>query len=472
MKFVEQAPRAAPTLFAGWRLPAGTFFFVALVQLWLVSRAGTDIPFQDQWDIEGRWLFPKWQEGSLHGWDLLTPFNEHRILWTHLLNLSLFVANGQWDPRLELIAIAVLRAGCAGGLTWLVGQNFSPRRRVGVALAIAVAFLPHLAWHNVLWGIESHAYFVLGFSLAALAMLGVPDRPPWQTGVGLAAGLAALFAMGPGALVPVPLGGLAALRMAETRRFDRGVVQLALPAAVLLLAGFALRASVPAHAELKAANAFQFLAALGRLLAWPHPGGVLAAVPMNLPLVMLVGARVARQRRPVAGEDFLLLAGGWSAAIVLGTAWMRGGSPELVAGVPSRYVDFIVLLPLANLGAVGLLATEATARWRKSVRLLSVAWGAFLVVGWLGLSSEVMRRVVWPRVADRAAPIRLVREFQESGNAAVFDGQPRLLVPHPNPAAVQAVLHDPRLRGKLPPSLQPEHPPGPLSRAARWLLRQ
>ncbi|MEI6467692.1 MAG: hypothetical protein WCQ89_23425, partial [Verrucomicrobiota bacterium] len=100
----------------------------------------------------------------------------------------------------------------------------------------------------------------------------------------------------------------------------------------------------------------------------------------------------------------------------------------------------------------------------------AVAWGAFLLTGWLGLSAEVMRGLVLPRAADRAAPVRLLRAYQESGDAAVFAGQPRLLVPHPNPAVVRAVLDDPRLRGALPPSLQPERPLGPLSRAVRWLL--
>ena len=63
-----------------------------------------------------------------------------------------------------------------------------------------------------------------------------------------------------------------------------------------------------------------------------------------------------------------------------------------------------------------------------------------------------------------------MQEFQRRGDAAVFTGQPRLLVPHPNLGSVTAVLDDPRLKGALPPSLQPERPLGPLSRAVRWLL--
>jgi hypothetical protein len=63
-------------------------------------------------------------------------------------------------------------------------------------------------------------------------------------------------------------------------------------------------------------------------------------------------------------------------------------------------------------------------------------------------------------------------KFQATNDPRVFAGQPRLYVPHPNLESVRAVLGDPRLRGALPPSLQPGRPMGPLSRAVRCLLRQ
>ncbi len=115
---------------------------------------------------------------------------------------------------------------------------------------------------------------------------------------------------------------------------------------------------------------------------------------------------------------------------------------------------------------------ECITNSKSTLRLLASAWGAFLLIGWVGLSMEVMRWLVVPRVRDRDAPVRLMRTFQQSGDPAVFRDQPLLLVPHPNTALVQAVLNDPRMSGSLPPSLQPEKPIGPLSRAVRVLLRR
>jgi hypothetical protein len=455
---------------ARWLPPAVVFGVVTSVQLWFVAAAGTDIPFHDQWDIEGAWLYPAWRDGSLQPTELLHPFNEHRILWTHLLNLGLFVVNGQWDPLMQLTAIAGLRGICAAGLAWLVGARMNRRARGFVAAGVIFAFLPHLPWHNVLWGIESHAYFALGLSMFAMALLGAASRTPGRTAGGLLAAGAALLAMGPGALVPVALLGLMALRAIEARRLEAATLRQAWPALLLLATAWVLRAPVTEHIRLEAASWLQFFTALGRVLAWPHSAQPLAALPMNLPLLLVVAGRLLRRREAADGEDFILLVACWSIAVALATAWVRGGSDELVFGVPSRYVDFVVLLPLANVWCVIQLAREAGPMRKRSGSWVAAAWGVFLFVGWLGLSTEVMRRLVLPRARDREAPVRLVREFQRTGDAGIFAGRPRLLVPHPNPEAVRTVLADPRMAGALPPSLQPEQPMGPLSRTVRHVL--
>ena len=452
--------------FRRWLVPAGVFCAVLALQLWLVAAAGTDVPYYDQWVIEGSWLYPKWCEGSLHAADLLTASNEHRIVWSHLLNLTLFSLNGQWDPLVQLVAVAGIRAASAAAIVALAGVGLASRARWLIAAAVTVAFLPHLAWHCVLWGIES---FVLVLAMLALWLLGTGAPTTRRTLAGLAAGGAALVAMGPGALVPAVLLGWAIFRAIDARRLDAAVWRATWPALMLLAAAVALRVSVPGHAGLEPVSGAQLFAAFLRMASWPH-GLPVAAVLMNLPLLLLAGGRLLHYRRPAEGEDFVLLAAGWSVGIALATAWARGGGDELAVGVPSRYVDFLVFLPLANLWCVAVLATGAAARWRASSRLLAAAWAVFLFAGWLGLSAQVIRGIILPRAHDREAPVRLTRAFQLTRDPAVFAGQPRLLVPHPHPEVMLAVMDDPRLQGRLPPSLQPEKPLGPLSRAVRWLL--
>ena len=139
-------------------------------------------------------------------------------------------------------------------------------------------------------------------------------------------------------------------------------------------------------------------------------------------------------------------------------------------GVPSRYADFFALLLIANVWCAVRLVAETPEGGRSSARVILGAWGLFLLIGWLGVSAQMLRRVILPWAEDRAARVRLVREFQQTGRAEVIAGQLRLLVPHPNPETERAVLNDPRMAARLPPSLQPERPMGPLSRVGRWLL--
>jgi len=454
----------------GWALPVAVALAVAGLQLWLVARAGTDVPFYDQWGVEGRWLYPAWLDGSLRFVDLLRPHNEHHIFWTNLLNLGLFSVDGQWDPLVQLAAIVALRAACAAGLAAGLMAGSGRVARLLVAAGAVGAFLPHLAWHGVLWGFESQVYFSLGFSLLAFGLLGGGRRSEGRWLAGLAAGVAALLAMATGAFVPVALLGLAAVRLAE-RRPRPGEARRVIAAVLLLGLAWALRVTVPGHTGLEPASARQFLAALGRCLAWPYPDNPGVALVANLPLWLLVGLRLARWHAPRPGEDFALLLGFFATAAGIAEAALRGGGPELAGGVPSRYADFQVLLPVANAWCVAALVPGASARWRRVAWTAALAWAAVLAAGWLALSAEMWRGVIGPRIADRDAPVRLMVAFQASGDPGVFAGQPRLYVPNPSLAQVQQVLTDPRLRGHLPPSLQPGQPEGLLSRWVRCALR-
>ena len=453
----------------GWprAMVLAVFAMVLGADLSIVAVAGTDIPFQDQWDVEGQRLLAPWLDGSLNIGDLFRPHNEHRIVWTQLLDLGLFSLNGQWDPLVQLVVCGVLRAALAAGLAGRLARGQSTSARSAITVGATAAFIPVAAWHNALWGFESQVLFCVGFSLVSLALLVSKERSVAHMVVGLAAGVAGLLAMAPAALVPVALLVIAGLRSVEARRW---AWRESWPAAVLLVAALMLRSAAPAHAELQPVSAGEFWLAVGRALAWPHTGQPLAAWVMNIPLAMAIVARLARNQRFIAVDDFVMAIGIWTAGVAVAAAWTRGGSGEWASGVPSRYADFLVLLPLANAWCAVWLVRETAPKWRRSAVISVALWIVALFVGWLGLSAEMMRKVILPRARDVDAPVRLARAFQQTGDVGVFVGQPRLLVPHPNPEVVRTVLNDPRMKGVLPPSLQPERPMGPLSRGVRWLL--
>lgn len=444
------------------------FAVVSGVQLWLVAVAGTDIPFHDQWDAEGAHLVPAIRDGTYTWRDLFAPHNEHRVVWTNLLNGVLLWANrGQWDPLVQQVANAFLHGTCAAALVWFFARGLSGQRAGLTALVVSLAFAPIAAWHNSLWGFQSQVYFALLFTILALGVLTrepAVSRGRYLGGV-VAAG-SAFLAMGPGMFVPMALLLLGLLRWREGpfRSREAGLWLL------LLALAWVLRVDVTAHNELKADSVGSFLSAFGRMAAWPHTGQPFAALIVNLPVAVMVIARLRGKVAATTAGNLSVALALWALLLAGAIAWGRGGGAEFVAGVPSRYVDLIVLLPLANVGCLLFGWRELPAARRPVLRVAAAAWCAFLLVGWVGVSSESLRRVILPRASDRDAPVRLMAEFQRTGNESVFDGQPRLLVPHPNPDAVRAVLMDPRMQGGLPPSLQLGQALGPLSHAARLLL--
>lgn len=455
--------RAASPLDLHWRwaLPAASGLLVLGAQLWLVARAGTDIPFFDQWDVEGRLLFPAWLDGSLAPAQLLAAHNEHRILWTRLLELGLFATNGRWDPLVELAVNALLHAGVAALLVTALAPGFRRAPAIAITAAVVLLNLPVLGWHNALWGFQSQVYFCLLFALGALAVLAPAGRSAARAGAGALLAIAAMFAMGAGLLAPIAVTAIWAWR-GERRAWAWAGL------AALVGLGVVLQADVPAHAALRSASPGDFFTALRQVLAWPARGAPWMALMANLPLAAFVAGRALRRLPRSESEEFVLAVALWGLLVAGATAWSRGGGGEFLLGVPSRYADFLGLLPLVNGWCVLALWRAAAPMWRLALG----GWTALVVLTLLGSALQDWRGVIAPRCRDREAPVRLVRAFQQSGDPAVFAGQPRLYLAHPEPAVVAAVLKDARLAGRLPPSLQPEQPPGPLSRAVRWLLRR
>lgn len=283
-------------------------------------------------------------------------------------------------------------------------------------------------------------------------------------------GFAAACAMGAGLLVPWALLGLVALRAIGRGRVDRALAREAWPALVLVGVTLAVRPGTAANAGLHPATVGQFFAALAQAAAWPHVWTPVAAAGLNLPVMVAVAGRLASRRRAAPGEDFVLLLAGWALTLAVAMAWTRAGGGNSTAacprgtGISSRFCRW---------PTCGAPWRWCGSRRRHDVRRFAwrpAVWAALLLLGWAGLSGEVMQRLILPRVRDRDAPVRVMTAFQRTNDPAVFAGQPRLYVPHPDPEVIRAVISDPRLHGKLPPSLQASEPLGPLSRVVRWLL--
>src|SRR5690606_24752945 len=121
---------------------------------------------------------------------LFAPHNEHRIIFTRLLNRTLLALDGQWDPLSQMFAAAIVHATFAAFLAGWITRHQTRIAACLLALLVTAAYgLPH-AWQNTLWGFQSQYSLLLLFSFLALAWLSQARGPrEWRWWLGLAAGV-------------------------------------------------------------------------------------------------------------------------------------------------------------------------------------------------------------------------------------------------------------------------------------------
>jgi len=405
----------------------------------LIRRYGSPLPNIDQFYAEARALLIPLHEGTLRFRAFFVPHNEHRIVFTRLINLGLTLANRQWDPILEMVFNAGLDAALVGALAALAWRLARGPAVAAAAAAVALLYLAPTAWENSLGGFQSQFYLMEIAALAQLWLL-VPARPlSGRWWAGYAVGFLALGTMASGffstvAALAVTLLALAAEPERRTRsEFRAAGLLLALS---LLGVGFVNR--VPEDDVFRAESAGQWLGAVGRSLAWPGGGGVL-----YLPLLGLAigGLRARRWER----ADLLLLGLGlWSGLQLAGQAFSRGQLPLL-----SRYTDLFALGLVANLLALPRLFAARPALGHAAV----AAWT--LVLGWGIGARSVQAGFHLERYAyDQFIQMGHVRSYVISRNRAELLAVPVEELPYPNAARLASVLVDPGLLPLLPAEIR------------------
>ncbi len=347
---------------------AALFLTILGAKLWVIQLYGTNLPYWDQWD-QARYFFQPLVEGKLiwSGW--FQPHNEHRIVFTRLLDALELWLNGQWDPRLQMVVNAMIHAGyactLAVGLWWYSGKK-QPGRICGL---LAPLFALPLAPENTIHGFQSQMYFLGIFSLAAMLGLGLGRVGGWAWWLGaLTAGLA-IFTMASGFLAVVAVVGLIAARSLQQRRWPRKeLITVAVAVAVAAL-GWALNVTVKEHQLLQAKSAGVFLWVFEASLAWPFTDLPWLCPLLCLPLAWLVFEYFRGTLKDARAGEFVLLLAGWSILQVAALAYSRAS----VAG-SNRYFDTLSSVPLVNLAALLVLRENGTfarlaAAWRQGLAL-------------------------------------------------------------------------------------------------------
>jgi hypothetical protein len=440
----------------GWAL--SLFLVILGAKLWLIHQAATSLPLLDQWDGEGADIFLPWLQGNLSFADLVRGHNEHRILFTRLLDLALLQLNHRWDNLLEVVVNAILHAatltvfGCS--MAQLLGRLCWPI----IWMALALVSVPPFAWENTLWGFQSQFYFLLLFSLLAMVLLirSQPLTGGWW--LGMTAGVAALFTMASGFLAVAAVIAVLALEKFKSRAPWRSLPLATLAGCALILAsGILLKPSVLQHQVLQAHSPAAFLAAFGKNLAWPLSAWPAFALCNLVPVIVLAWLYLRSRASDLGPEKIVLGLAIWVGLQALAAAYARGadGRPP-----PSRYMDLSSFTLVAGCLASGIILTRHHARLLFRVGL-GVWFVACLVGLWL-LTDHAVRVEIPKQRVDQGRLVQSTREFMITGSHTALE-RPDLQIPPL--ARLLAVLRAPEIRGILPPCVQP----GPESPGNSWL---
>ncbi len=446
------------------------FLVVLGAKLWVVQLYGSPMWLWDQW-YEVRQFFKPWLEGQAGWQDYFAPYNEHRILFTRLLDTGVILVNGRLEPMVQMTVDCFIHAGYVCALAfWL--WDFLGRKRGGLICGLVMPFfaLPY-AGENTIWAFDSAAYIQGIFSLLTLVWLGFERAGHWRWWLGLVMAILGLFTMASGLLTPLTVSGLAIFRMLKLRRFDRGdLITLGAGLAVTAL-GACLLTPFPADEPLKAHHFMQFIAALTRNLTWPFFQAPVMALVIVLPLMLLAIVYLRRSFVETQAAEFLLVLGLWSVLQSMALAYGRGNFGEDVPA--SRYMDKLNVLVIASLFAMVLLARfwMNGARAEKFALVPTLIFAAVIFFGLGRISQLVVNNLlVQTRMMTLVSEER-VQRFMANGNESEFFEKPTV---RPDPKVIEGVLHDQKLKTIMPaanlaPTLTPVQ--GRFSDVSDGLLR-
>ena len=461
-------PNDAFKHFIAWL--AALFLIVVGAQLWVVQLYGSPLPMWDQW-FEADAFFRPWVEGRLTWKHFFEPFNEHRILFTRLLDLGVIWLNGRWEPLLQMAVNAFIHAAFVCGLAFCLWDFLGRKNGWFVCFLLAPFFALPYAAENALWPMNSQQYFLSLCWLATLAGLGFGKPGSRRWWFGLTAAIMGLFTMASGLFAPVTVGGLTILRALKHRRLGKGNLITLVSCLAVVGLGLALRVTMEADRPLRAHTLMEFTSALVRNLTWPFFGAPEMVCLIPLPLAFLVALYFRASFPEPRAAEFLLALGLWSGLQSAGLAYGRANYGDIIPA--SRYMDVLNIFVIASLFATVLLSQLWSSgrfpRWTGM--LLPLVFAGIIFFGLCRISQIVVDHLLIPTRTMTLVEEERVETFWATGDERGFLEPPTV---HPKPELALRSLRNTKLQSILPAACLPpaSRPiPGRFAAIAQWLLQ-
>lgn len=456
---------------------AGVFMLVFGIRLGLIGQYGLPIPYWDEWDMDIHYLLFPLLNGHLDWVALFENQSEHRIVVTRIINLVSFLINGEFDPRIGMVAGALMWSATVALLSAAMFSALPSRWYPALAPFWVVAALPFDSV-NLFWGGQSQMY-ALPFTAACVLGLAAVDRPRlFHFAAAAAVSTVSLFTMGSGLVAPLIAGAICGFRALRER--SRNPAMIAYSAVFFLVGsgGILIYETSPWHAPDYTRSLLGFLWTYVDVSSWPLPPFPGLALVFWLPWIILT-VLVLFGRLPTARSACGWLAFGlgiWALGHVIGLSYAR---PELSPSTGPRYFTSMFAFLPANLAAVVLLwrsGLPAPIRWMITVSVLVGVAG----VGMHGLRGFQAAQNHHDR---QLIHINLITEYVQTRDPAVMHYVNPVRSPFWNSDELAVRLEAENIIAVLPfglrhpitePLSEPDHAsaaPGPLTRIAVVWLR-
>ncbi len=470
-----RALRSANAFAPALRWFAGVALVVLGARLWWLAAYGDPMPYFDEWDADVLYLLMPLQGGYLDWTALFRAHAEHRIVFTRLVTLGGTILNGSWDPRLGMVASAVLFSSITG---LLAAAAATTARRFGAIAAIAIAAFAVLPFDpaNVFWGFQSQMYALTLMAVCVLAIAGTAVVTPFTWGSAVLVSLVSLVTMGSGFVAPGIAAAVCAFRALREREQRRNLVLLGVLFALSTAIGLAVRTESRWHAPSYSHTAAEFIEALTHFASWPFAPGLAVMAIVWLPWIIHAVAFPFR-KRPAPVDWLALTLGAWAAVNAAALAY---GRPYEPVPIDTRFHTVLSMGFLSGVLATCALFRHLTARKWLILPVVACSLTA-LVAGF----HEGLRGIdgAKEQLARKQAYATLIDPYLATGDRRLMEDVDPARSPYWNTADLAARLDTPELQAVLPahfrdelarrPGSAPRSPasPGPLVTLAELAMR-
>lgn len=343
------------------RVAAGLFLIIAAVRIALVLAFAPENPYYDEWDSVIDLMARPMLAGNFSVSFLLTPHNEHTLVWTKLVSyLQLRWSDLQFDNVLVCEFNQVLYAAIAASLIALAASKLGSFRWWFVACSTLLIALPY-GWETISTSWGNVYYFLIGFSVAAILLAATARGTVGASVAIVLCALAAGVSMGSG-LFAAPVAILAVLLRLRIADFSATIatrVIAAILAAAILIAATTLRT----HPS----------------IGW----GAVQSIELLLLVLLLIPTwclLLRIWRRDADNVDIAFVCVALWGTMQIGAVLLA--RPEFRLWNPtSRYIDVLATAALANTGCLCRLALiDEARRFWKDIATATMAFAIVLVL--------------------------------------------------------------------------------------------